>query len=251
MNDAYRPEELSIDSFLGGKLSLAQPLHGYRAAIDPILLAACVPAHAGEHILEPGIGTGAAALALLARVPDIRITGVEREGAVAQLARDNAARNGFDAALEVIEADLATPRLLAQRNYHHVMMNPPYHDHTRHRPPHQGGIKGRATHGDDSLLALWLGFGARRLLTGGSLSIIHRADAIADILKAMPASMGAIRLLPVAPHRHAPAMRLVVQAIKGRKTPPALLPPLVLHDEIGGFSNQIDDILRGLTGISI
>ncbi|MEL6264223.1 MAG: methyltransferase, partial [Pseudomonadota bacterium] len=62
---------MTHDRLLGGRVGLTQPRQGYRAATDPVLLAAAVPAAAGETVLELGIGAGAAVLCLAARVPGL------------------------------------------------------------------------------------------------------------------------------------------------------------------------------------
>ena len=56
---------------LGGRVSYAQPREGFRSGIEPVLLAAAIPARPGEHVLEGGSGAGAALLCLAARVPGL------------------------------------------------------------------------------------------------------------------------------------------------------------------------------------
>ncbi len=233
------------DLFLGGKLALHQPKQGYRAAIDPILLAAGVQALPHQHVLELGIGTAAAALCLLARCPDVHILGVEKEGDIAALARKNADENGFSAQIEVLEADITTPRLLCQQSFHHVMMNPPFHDATHHHPADGQTHKGRATHTPLETLQHWLHLGGRRLAPKGSLTLIHRADALAQILAALPSCLGAVRVRPIAAKADQPANRVLISGIKGRKTPLTLLPPLVLHQDDGAYTDEANAILRG------
>jgi tRNA1(Val) A37 N6-methylase TrmN6 len=72
------PEGQSEDMLLGGRVRLRQPVAGYRVAIDPVFLAAAVPAVPGDRALDVGCGTGAAAICLAVRVPDCRVTGIER-----------------------------------------------------------------------------------------------------------------------------------------------------------------------------
>ncbi|KAB2877432.1 MAG: methyltransferase, partial [Albidovulum sp.] len=48
----FTEDEITADAFLGGRLTIAQPRAGYRAAADPVLLAAAVPARAGQAVLE-------------------------------------------------------------------------------------------------------------------------------------------------------------------------------------------------------
>ena len=120
----FAGEELTTDAFLGGRLAIRQPKAGYRAGIDPVRLAAAVPARSGETVLELGCGAGVAALCLGRRVPGLALAGIERQGDYAVLARENAAANGI--AFEVVEGDLARmPASLRARSFDHVIANPP------------------------------------------------------------------------------------------------------------------------------
>ena len=102
---------LTEDRLLGGRVTLLQPQGGLRAGHDAVLLAAAVPARAGDRVLELGCGSGAAFLCLAARVPDLTILAVEREPGLASLARQNAERNGLAGRVTVIEGDVAEPAL--------------------------------------------------------------------------------------------------------------------------------------------
>ena len=51
---------LTEDRLLGGRVVMRQPASGYRAATDPVLLAACVAARPGMRVLDAGCGAGAA-----------------------------------------------------------------------------------------------------------------------------------------------------------------------------------------------
>ncbi len=116
----------SDDTLLGGRVRLRQPLDGYRVAIDPVLLAAAVPA-ARKTVLDIGCGIGAASLCLAARVPGCRIAGIERERELARLARDNIAANDLAARRSVIAGDLLhRPAALEPGSFTHVMANPPF-----------------------------------------------------------------------------------------------------------------------------
>ena len=74
---AFTPEDTREDRLLGGRVRLIQPLQGYRAATDPVLLAAAVPAGPGERVLDLGCGAGAAVFCLAARVPGLELHGLE------------------------------------------------------------------------------------------------------------------------------------------------------------------------------
>jgi tRNA1(Val) A37 N6-methylase TrmN6 len=238
------------DALLGGRVRLAQPVKGYRAAIDPVLLAAAVPARGGERVLELGCGTGAAALCVLARVPELHVTGVEIEPAVAALARRNAAANGAGERFMVLEADAESPRLLAGDLFDHAMLNPPFHDRAAARPS-ADPLKARANAAPPGALGAWIGLALRRLKGGGTVTLIHKPERLHAILAALDGRAGAVRIKPLQPRPEAAAIRVLAQAVKGSRAPLALLPPLVLHAAGGRPSAALEPILRDAVALPL
>lgn len=223
----FADSALSCNDFLGGRLRLYQPLNGYRAGVDPVLLAAAVPARAGQSVLELGCGAGAAILCLGARVPDLALTGVELQPAYAALARRNAAENRI--ALETVEADLAgLPAGLRRRSFDHVIANPPYFPAGAHSPPADPG-RGIAL-GGDTPLADWIAVAARRLAHRGFLHMIQRAERVPEMLAACAGRLGSPELLPLAPRAGRRPELVILRARKGGRAPFLLHAPLVLHD---------------------
>jgi tRNA1(Val) A37 N6-methylase TrmN6 len=222
----FAPEELTQDRFLDGRLVIAQPRQGYRAAMDPVLLAAACAASPGQAVLELGCGAGVASLCLGRRVAGLHLVGLELQPAYAALARQNAAQNAV--ALTVIEGDLRQmPGPLRAMSFDHVIANPPYF------APDSGTAAadaGRETAQREAVpLAQWVAAGFRRLKPGGWLTMILNADRLAGLLAAMAAGGGAISVLPVAPRQGRAAGRVIVAARKGARGPLRLLAPLVLH----------------------
>ena len=243
-------DTVTADRLLGGRVVLSQPLRGYRAAIDPVLLAAAVPAQAGESVIELGTGTGAAALCLTARVPGVAVTGVEIEPGIAALAGRNALANGVAERFRVVLANVETPGALGTASFDHAMANPPYHEAATH-PPSPEPAKARANTAPATGLAVWIERALARLRPGGSLTLIQRADRLGEILSALGARAGRIGVLPVQPRADAPASRIIVQAVKGRRTPLVLLPPLVLHEADGRYTAAAERILFDVVPLTL
>lgn len=219
-------EALTCDEFLGGRLRLWQPREGYRAGVDPVLLAAAIPAQAGQDALELGCGAGAAILCLGARVVGLNLTGVELQPDYAALARRNAEANQL--ALEVIDADLrALPADLRQRQWHHVLMNPPYFDREASTASADGGRD--TALGGNTPLADWIDVAARRLRSKGTLTIIQRIERLPEALAACEGRIGSIFVQPLAPRESRAPKLFLLQARKGGRAAFHLAPPLVLH----------------------
>lgn len=239
-------DDLSDDGFLGGRLQVLQPRRGYRAATDPVLLAASVPALAGQSVLDLGCGAGVASLCLGARVSGLMQYGLELQPDYADLARRNAARN--DIALTVVEGDLAHMPQALKLGFDHVIANPPYY------PAGDGTAAadvGRETAlREETPLVAWVDAATRRLRAGGRLSMIQLAERLPDILCALDGRMGTVTVLPLAPRVGRPAARVIVQARKGGRAPFQLLPPFVMHEGVAhdgdrdSYTQQARAVLR-------
>lgn len=239
------------DRLLGGRVRLAQAAAGYRVAIDPVLLAAAVPAAPGQRILDLGCGSGAAALCLLARVEGLQAVGLESDPATAGLARGNAAVNGVAERFEVLEGDVAAPPpALREAAFDQVLMNPPYLDPDKARLPAEAGR--RRSHAEASAaLADWLDLALRRLRDKGHLTLIHRAERLDEILASLAGRAGGVVVCPLWPGPAAPAKRVIVRARKGARAPLTLHPGLVLHEPGGGYTAAAEAVLRDAAALAL
>lgn len=231
--------ETSLGSLLGGKVCYRQPREGYRSGIEPVLLAAAVPARPGETVLEAGTGAGAGLLSLAARVPGIGGTGVEKDPLLAALAGENLAANGFSA-ITVLEADIETFETGAK--FAHSFANPPWHEEAGTLPSHPARMS--AKRGGERL-ASWIATMARRTLPGGSLTLILPAARVPDALQAATTfGCGGMMLFPLWPRPGSPAKLVLLRVIRGGRSPFRLLAGLVLHRPDGRFTDEAEAVLR-------
>jgi tRNA1(Val) A37 N6-methylase TrmN6 len=233
------------DHVLGGRIRLFQTLDGYRAGLDAALLAAACDAADGARVLDAGCGVGAVMLAAAIRRPGATFTGLERDPAAADLARRNIAANGLESRAAVVEGDVgAAFSALGLAPFDAVLANPPFFDDSaalRGPAPARRGAWITAEG-----LGVWTGFLVKAAREGGAITLIHRADRLADILAGLAPKAGSIQIRPVQPFADAPAKRVIVRALKTGKAPLRLLPPLILHDR-GGAKHRpgIEAVLRG------
>ncbi len=234
------------DAFLGGRVHLYQPLRGYRAGVDPVLLAASVSARAGETVLDLGCGAGAISLCLQARIPGLRLTGFEAQPAYAALARRAAQEAGV--AFDVIEGDVsAPPAALRHLSFNHVVTNPPYFlENSSTVSPDPGRAQANA---ETVPLADWIDLAARRLHPGGWLWMVQRADRLLDVAVALEGRFGSVSVRPVVPRSGRDASLVLVRARKGGRAAMRLMSPLVLHSgdvhrDGGDYTPQVAALLR-------
>ncbi|MEY4966215.1 MAG: hypothetical protein RL274_1798 [Pseudomonadota bacterium] len=225
-----------MDSFLDGRVRVAQPDSGFRAGLDAVMLAASIPAQSWQAALELGSGVGTASLCLAARVPQLTLTGVEIDADLAKLAQDNAAANGADARFVVADIFALPPEL--KRDFDQVFCNPPFHGEGQ-----ASKDAARATAlMDGGTLRDWLKLGLQRTVSSGFFTAILRADRLNEALAALPER--GVCAFPLWPHAGEAPKRVIVQARKGSLAPFALLPGLILHQENGDWTDQSAAVLR-------
>lgn len=237
--------ETTSDAFLGGRITLVQPRRGYRAGIDPVLLAAAIPARPGQAVLDLGCGVGAALFCLGARIPGLDLWGLELQPEYAQLARTNARLAGLTARIET--GDIAAPPdTIRQRRFDHVMANPPYF--AAGTGPGAADRGRAAARAEQAPLGAWVAAGLRRLMPGGTLTIVQRADRLPDLLAAGPVLGGTVR--PVAPRTGRVATLVLAQWRKSGRGAFHLAAPLILHEgdrherDGNDYRREVEAILR-------
>lgn len=237
---------VSDDWLLGGRVRFRQPATGYRVAVDPVLLAAAVPARAGEVVLDVGSGSGAASLCLHHRVPDCQIVGLDVDGEMIALARENAQLNNAEQRVAFVHGDIVQPPApIAARSFDHVFSNPPYLQAWRaDRRSSSGGARDIAKIEESANLSLWIEAMAVAVKPKGRLTLIHRADRLDELLAELRRHAGEIAVFPLWPKQGWAAKRILVSARRGVASPLRLAPGLVLHQASGAYSVAAQGVLE-------
>ena len=245
---SFVDEDLTQDDFLNGLLHIWQPKRGYRAATDPVFLAAAVPIESGQSVLELGCGAGTALACLCRRVEGIEAHGLELQPDYAALATRNSADNSLG--FYVHTGDLLDiPEPIRTASFDHVFTNPPFYEADSSSAPRDDG-RDTAHRIGVAKLDDWITVGMRRLKPRGYFTIIHRAERLAEILSALQGKAGDIRVLPLTPREGRPAGRVIVRARKGAAGALVLLAPLILHQgeahskDEDSFRAEVRKILR-------
>lgn len=240
-------EATTQGTLLAGRVSYRQFRDGYRTGIEPVLLAAAVPARPGARVLEAGCGAGAGLLCLAARVAGVSGVGIEQDPATAAIARANLDSNNladWPLLVSPVDAVFDEAATLAPGGFDHAMANPPWHRHGASASPSlRRDLAKRAPEG---ALMIWTGSLARLLRDGGTLTLILPASMHAEAAAAMTAcGLGCIRLLPLWPTQGQSARIVLIQGIAGSHGDGAVLTGLVLHQPGGGgFTEAANAILR-------
>jgi tRNA1(Val) A37 N6-methylase TrmN6 len=252
------PRPTTDDAFLGGALQILQPESGYRAGLDAVLLAAAAPimADTGARVLDVGAGVGVVGLAIARRIADAHVTLIERDSQLAELARANITRNQLTDRARLIQADVSQPLgahaelgAIAE-TFDCVLANPPYHVHGRGTAA-RDAIKAKAHAMTEGDLDRWARFMAAMARPDGRAIVIHKAEALPELLAALAGRFGDLVLLPIQPRSASPASRVLVRGIKGSRAPMQIRPALVLHDEAGVFMPKVEAALRRSAALDV
>ena len=242
----FKVMQTSTNTIFKGQVQVIQPEEGYRAAIDPIFLAASLQVQPAETVLDVGAGVGTAMLALAARIPDLKITGLELQRDLVRLANQNLKINGFNDRCEILQGDLKTPPpRLAASSYAHVMANPPYFDQ-QSSVVSPNKIKALANTDQSIPLQAWVDFCCRMARPKGTVSFIFTADRLCELITAMQAKLGEITIFPLWPKSGRAAKRVIIRGRKNNQAPSRLLQGLVLHNEDGSYTLEASRILNDI-----
>ena len=245
--------DVTIDAWLGGRLSLEQPARGHRVGSDAALLAA---AAFGEpkRIVDVGSGVGAVGLAAGLRRPEAQIALVEIDEASAAMAQRNAERNGMAARVQIVVCDVTSAKArrvagLLDGGADLVLTNPPYYEEPRSQAsPDLGRARAhvlpRGTSAESALMA-WMRASVALLAPRGRMIIVHRPDRMFEIVSALEGRCGGVTILPVYPRAGAPAHRILIAGTLGTRAPPRIAPGLVLHGADGAMTLEAVAAHRG------
>jgi tRNA1(Val) A37 N6-methylase TrmN6 len=239
----------SDDALLNGRVRLLQPRGGHRAGSDAVLLAAAVEPLETGTVVDLGAGSGAVGLMIAAR-SRTTIVFVEKDPVLAEMCRRNVDRNGLRDRARIIEADILAPA--SERRRHGllaasadvVVTNPPYLEEGRSRSS-PDAVRAKAHQLPEGGIERWVRVCADLLKPKGRLTLIHRADRLADCLSYLERGFGAIAVKAIHPRADEPASRIVITAVKGSRAPMLLAPPLILHERHGRFTAEAEAIHRG------
>ena len=238
--------EYTEDYLLNRQIKILQPVNGYRASSDAVLLSAMVDkVKLQARILDVGSGTGAISLCLAQRLltSNVKIYGLELQSELAQLANKSAELNGFEF-VKFCNTDIRQKNdnpELQPCSFDVVISNPPYSEHDM---PSPNKSKATAHNFSDFDLDKWLSFCVKMAKPYGQIYIVHRAEMLPQICMALQNKAGGLKILPIYSKNGQKAKRVIVAAQKDSKAPCKILPPFVTHNNEGKYTDEAEKILR-------
>lgn len=240
MTDLLRPHERLDDLVLDG-MKLIQRDDQFCFSIDTVLLAHFGPVLRGPA-LDLGTGTAAIPLILTARGAT-DVTGVELNPVMADIARRNAALNGRDDRIRIVEGDYRRIREWSPSGYYSVVYaNPPYREKSRGAYSEADGIR-RARHEETATLDDVMEAVKYALKYRGRFRMVHIAERLTDILESMRRHDVEPKVLQMIHGRPDKKAKLfLVEGVRGGSAGLDVLPPLIVHEADGSYSRAVLDM---------
>ncbi len=205
------------DRVLGGRVLLRQPAKGYRAGLDAALLAAACDAKPGEQVIDVGCGVGAVSMLAAARRSQASFVGMERDAAALGLARENIAATALADRIEAVAADVAhrPPSAWAGHAFRRRALQPAFLRRRDADPRTAATAKRGAVHRRSRSCRVAGLSSSPVTRDGGAITLIHRADRLADILSGLGVRAGSFQVRPIHPFADEPAGRVLVRSVRG------------------------------------
>lgn len=237
MNSSHPGER--IDDLLINNLKIIQHEREFRFSLDAILLAHFATVRPGAAVVDLGTGTGVIGL-LLTALGAGRVTGVEINPQMAELAQRSVQLNKLEHQVGIIHADFRQLKgVLPSGQWELVVANPPY------RPIGRGLINpsdavASARHEITADLADVVQAARYLVKYRGRFAMIHIPERMVEVLSAMSrAGIEPKRLRLVYPAADKKPKLMLVEGVRGAKSGLDVLPPLVVYDKQGDYTAEI------------
>lgn len=233
-------DEITVDELSGSGLKIAQPLHGYRFSLDPLLLSRFVPLQKGDKVADLGTGCGIIPLLLARNDESVSVVGIEFQERMAALARHNVAINGYEGRISILSEDIADlKRHFPVSSFHVVVANPPY------RKPGTGRIspkegRDKARHETTATLADFMAVAKYLVKPVGRICFIYHVSRLAEVFaEAVPLKLAPLRLRLVHDTVQSGAEMFMIELAKGRRGDLIVEPPLIVRDRDGSYTTEM------------
>ncbi|MEA3435180.1 MAG: tRNA1(Val) (adenine(37)-N6)-methyltransferase [Thermodesulfobacteriota bacterium] len=231
------------DTFLNGRIKVKQDRSGYRFSIDSILLACHAKPHPGDKVLDLGTGCGIIPLILAYREPNLNVFGIELQKDLADIAASNVIENQMDGSITIICKDIKELKNdMISGPVDLVVSNPPYRkaESGRINPDTQRAV---ARHEIKVSLNDITATVRRVLRTAGRFVTIYSAERITDLLTHLrSAGIEPKFLRMIHSGINTEAKLVLVEGIKGGRPGVKIGPPLIIYDEKGDYTQEVEEM---------
>lgn len=237
----------TLDSIYNGKVKVFQSKKGYRFSIDAVLLAEFVRGLKGDNIIDIGTGCAIVPLMLAKNNPNIKVTGVEIQDSLYELAKKNVIENDFSDRIKIIRHDMREVKgVFKPASFDIVTANPPYVecDAGRINPESEKAI---ARHEIKLSLDELIKTAKYLLSSTGRIVIIYPAKRAVDLVDLLRKHNVEPKMMQMIHSKlDGEAKLVIVKASKSAKRGGLkVLPPCIIYNDDNTYTDKVERILQG------
>lgn len=234
-----------LDDLMAKGLHLIQSEDVFSFSMDAVLLAHYATVRPNDRVLDLGTGNGVIPLLLTTRTryPLTSITGLEIQPRLADMARRSVHGNGLQELVQIIEGDMKDAvSMFGHGQFDIVTCNPPY------LPCGQGDTNINehvrlARHEVTCSLRDAVRAASLMVKSSGKTAFVHRPDRLAELISEMRQhKLEPKRMRLVYPRVNQRPSIVLVEAIKNGKPDLKIDPPLIVYQENGTWTEEVQSI---------
>ena len=242
MKNELLKEELGerLDDLQCDNLFLIQNPSKFCFGIDAVLLANFVKAKNGGHIIDLCTGSGIVPVLLSAKTSAKRITGIEIQKDIADMANRSVLYNSLEEKIDIINDDIANAlKYIKPCSVDTISVNPPYMKDTT-------GIKNPdlplaiARHELLTDLETVVGISGKLLKENGKFFMIHKPSRLSEIFAVLKKNrIEPKRIRFVHPYINSKANLVLIEGIKGSGGWLDVEPPLAVYKDKNVYTDEV------------
>jgi len=236
LRENERLDDLNFDGY-----KIIQNPHKFCFGMDSVLLSDFVRTKKNDFVIDFGCGNGVICILLAAKKLSKKIIGIDIQEDVADLARRNVLMNKLENKIEIMYADIKNIfNMLGKEKFDVVVTNPPY---MQNGIINQNKALAIARHEICCNLEDVINSAAKILKNNGRFFMVHRCQRLTDIICLLREyNLEPKTLRMVHSFLDSPPQMILIEAIKNASSMLKVLPPLIIYDQNGNYTSQINDI---------
>ena len=234
-------ENERIDDLELENLKIIQNNKGFCFGMDSVLLSDFAKEiKAGSNIIDLGTGTGILPILLSSKTKNTKITGIEIQKEVAEMANRSVKLNNLENRIQIICEDIKNlKKIYKSCTIYSIVTNPPY------KKSGTGGINIEKTklisrHEISATLEDFISIAQYLLKDKGSIYLVHRPERLADTMCTLCRHKLEPKMLKcVQPNLKKEPNLILIKAVKNAKPYLNLCKPLYIYNEQGEYTEEL------------
>ncbi|MBQ7140753.1 MAG: tRNA1(Val) (adenine(37)-N6)-methyltransferase [Bacilli bacterium] len=227
-------------------MDIIQDTDYFNFSLDSVLLPNFVTLNKNtKNIIDFCTGNAPIPL-ILSTKTDAKITGVELQKEIYDLAIESIQINNLENKINIINADVKDlDKMFENESFDIITCNPPYFKYTENSNINKNDIKTLARHEVTLNLNDIFKVSKKLLKNNGVIALVHRPERLVEIIAAMKENnIEPKRLQFIYPNENKESNMILIEGRKNGNPGLKVLKPLYVHNEHGNYRKEIQDMFQ-------